>query len=441
MNEWKLALLLGEAEKGAAGRMDVRKETRRLNESTMNQTELNLILEQRNVIQTQKIEFLENRKIRLLNNKNEREEKRRIKRMKIQGKRERRRRRNVARLMKFEKLTRTKAEAIAKQVDLTEQLEIEQNNKNNVDQQDPDLIEVLRPANLGKGTEYCNNECTLTELEPGTIYVYKIRAFNDVGWSEWSEICPHEMKTLPLEPWVPPTHPLLITNDLIIIEDVSTSGFDLKWIPPYTSGSSILGYQIQQNRQSIDPNDEITLLDDVTGWHDVAIGAPAMEPIFGDDGLTEQEMYDQEHGVVQEELAEKTQKNETDTSRPSTRASTRSSRPNTRGSLNSAGSMGSVSSVRSNKPNDSDLLSSDEEEDDELILTKKDGIELVVTTTTHVPFLVCGTQYIFRMRCCNSVGWSPWTESSPIYTTAAIEPNCPLPPSPMSAMTTSTALS
>ena len=43
--------------------------------------------------------------------------------MKIQGKRERRRRRNVARLMKFEKLTRTKAEAIAKQVDLTEQLE------------------------------------------------------------------------------------------------------------------------------------------------------------------------------------------------------------------------------------------------------------------------------------------------------------------------------
>ena len=60
------------------------------------------------------------------------------------------------------------------------------------------------------------------------------------------------------------------------------------------------------------------------------------------------------------------QKNETDASRPSTRASTRSSRPNTRGSLNSAGSMGSVSSVRSNKPNDSDLLSSDEEEDDEL---------------------------------------------------------------------------
>ena len=45
----------------------------------------------------------------------------------------------------------------------------------------------------------------------------------------------------------------------------------VSWIQPMTCGSKIWGYQLQQCRMSVDPNDSITSLNDVTGWTNVPV--------------------------------------------------------------------------------------------------------------------------------------------------------------------------
>ena len=42
---------------------------------------------------------------------------------------------------------------------------------------------------------------------------------------------------------------------------------------------------------------------------------------------------------------------------------------------------------------------------------EKDQIPLFPHCQAHVPRLVCGTSYVFRIRVCNGVGWSDWTSS------------------------------
>ena len=46
---------------------------------------------------------------------------------------------------------------------------------------------------FGIDTDYCVNSCMIECLEPGITYCYRIRAFNDVGWSQWSIQCAKDL--------------------------------------------------------------------------------------------------------------------------------------------------------------------------------------------------------------------------------------------------------
>jgi hypothetical protein len=151
---------------------------------------------------------------------------------------------------------------------------------------------------------------------------------------------------------------MYIIFDFYLFQDpVSTSGLDLCWHPPYTSGSEIIGYQVQQSRMSIDPNDDLTDFNTVTGWTNIHIGQPALNPIF-DSNLD---------------------------------------------------------------PKDSDLDPNIDEESSVNNVVFED-VDLVKECRCHVPYLVCGTDYVFRVRCVNLVGWSPWTNSSCTYRTGKCLP-------------------
>ena len=44
-------------------------------------------------------------------------------------------------------------------------------------------------------------------LEPGILYRFRVRAFNAVGWSEWSERIARDVRTYGRAPDVPPRRP------------------------------------------------------------------------------------------------------------------------------------------------------------------------------------------------------------------------------------------
>ena len=67
-------------------------------------------------------------------------------------------------------------------------------NKNDVNPNENERPETppLHPL-FGIDTDYCVNSCMIECLEPGITYRYRIRAFNDVGWSPWSPACANHL--------------------------------------------------------------------------------------------------------------------------------------------------------------------------------------------------------------------------------------------------------
>ena len=235
-----------------------------------------------------------------------------------------------------------------------------------------------------------------------------------------------------------------MSKHTMVVEEVSTSGLDVSWIQPMTCGSKLWGYQLQQCRMSIDPNDSITMLHNVTGWKNVPV--PVLDWKFVE--------YDK-YGMPVVVEKEKEGSGSRISSRP---GSKRGSRPSSRGSRDSQSSRGSdkeegevvevVEGEKGLKKSLGVVVEITEEMKEEMEITEKDGIVLhkerllhVPSCFAHVPHLICGTNYIFRVRACNAVGWSPWTNISKTIRTASIEPNQPQEPRSMIEMTTSTALS
>ena len=103
---------------------------------------------------------------------------------------------------------------------------------------------------------------TVENLKPGLMYKFRVKARNEVGWSQWSDEGP-PIETFPIAPFVPPVIPTPSG-------DSTSEAIFIHWKAPLTNGAPIDAYEVEQIQLSIDPNDHDRKLEDITGWKSVA---------------------------------------------------------------------------------------------------------------------------------------------------------------------------
>jgi|EP00505_MAST-04D_sp_SCG-Rhode-Island_P000336 hypothetical protein len=93
-------------------------------------------------------------------------------------------------------------------------------------------------------------------LEPGISYRYRCRAHNLIGWSEWGEDS-ENFTTKPTEPnqMKPPVGTIL-----------SPYSVELQWICPVENGRKVTVYAVEQMQLSVDVNDMVNTVESVAGW-------------------------------------------------------------------------------------------------------------------------------------------------------------------------------